>query len=310
MLKFVAISLAFASSALAAPTPEECEASLRAALCVTSATKVDIAFAWQKVSCETDSDRYLPAAMELYREIPAPIQPLYCSLKRIFLSDSFSSVAFASVTMKEGQINGAFVGIRKASFAEPLTASSLLSWKEQLNFGGSKEYLSRDPRLVELRYGFQLENPRMDALLYVLLHELGHVVDFRNSLTRAGGRWFNLSWATEKMPLPQAYFEGQEKICYYYCKETFPSAAAAGIYASLKRSAFITTYSGLSVREDFAEFWAWYLLREYKGADYRIFLPGEGEIEMNSVFTQNPKVRAKMELMREIFRSPETKLAF
>jgi hypothetical protein len=289
---------------------EPCEAQLKAALCVTSAPKHEIAYAWDKVACAPDSDRYLPAALELYRELPAPMRPLYCSLKRIFLSDALESVAFATVTMKAGEINGAYIAIRRASFSESLTASGLLTWKEQLNFGGSKTYLAHDPGLVELSYGFHLDNPRMDALLYVTLHELGHVVDFQNKLSEPGGRWFSSSWATAQMPLPEAHFDGQEKICYYRCQKTIVPADAPALYASLKESAFITTYSGLSPREDFAEFWAWYLLREYKSADYRIRIPGQGEIEMNSVFTENPRVKQKMDLIREILSSPETKIGF
>jgi hypothetical protein len=287
-----------------------CEAELKAALCVTSAPKAEIAYAWEKVSCQPDSERFLPAALELYREIPAPVRPLYCSLKRIFLSDALESVAFATVTMKDGVINGAYVAIRKESFSEALTASELLTWKERLTFGGSKTYLADSPDLVRLSYGFRLENPRMDALLYVILHELGHVVDFRHKISEPGGRWHSLSWASSLMPLPEAHFLGQENICYYRCQKIIPATDAFALYASLKRSAFITSYSGLSPREDFAEFWAWYLLREYKSADYRIQIPGHGELDMNSVFTQNARVRAKMEFMREILQSPEITLNY
>lgn len=306
LFAFLALGLPVQASAI----PADCEARLKAALCVTSAPKHEIAYAWEKVSCAPDSGRYLPAALELYREIPAPIQPLYCSLKRIFLSDALESVAFATVTMKAGEINGAYIAIRQASFSESLTASELLTWKEQLNFGGSKSYLANDPDLVKLQYGFRLENPRMDALLYVILHELGHVVDFRNQLSEPGGRWFASSWANAQTPLPEAHFAGQENICYYRCKQTIAPAAAPALYASLKESAFITTYSGSSPREDFAEFWAWYLLREYKNADYRIQIPGQGEIDMNSVFAENAKVKRKMDLIRDIFQSPGTKIGF
>lgn len=300
----------FAQISAAGTVPAICEQNLKAALCATKAPKHEIAYAWNKVACDPESERYLPAALELYREIPAPMQPLYCSLKRIFLSDTLESVAFATVTLEKGEINGAYIAIRKASFSDSLTASQLLTWKERLNFGGSKSYLADDPELVRLQYDFRLENPRMDALLYVILHELGHVVDFRNKLSEPGGRWFSASWAAGPAPLPEARFNGQESICYYRCKETIARENTFALYSALRDSAFITTYSGLSPREDFAEFWAWYLLREYKSADYRIEIPGHGQLEMNSIFTENALVKRKMDLIREIFHSADTKIGF
>lgn len=299
----------FAAISPARPSQErgQCEARLREALCVTTGNSRLLTHYWQSAQCELDSDRYLPTAMEIYDEMPARLRPLYCSLERIFLSDDIRSVAFASAIRQGDEVVGALIGARKSSFDSGLKASDMITWKEQITFGGSKDFLSRDPKLVQLHYDIRLDHMKSDGLFYAVMHELGHVVDFQNNVNR---RWEPLSWVSASGAKKSAEFLHQPGVCFYECGSPLSPEKAFSMYDSMRESAFITLYSGVSSMEDFAEYWVWSILLEQKEVSYRIEVPGHPTIDMNPIFTENAKVRAKMDFVRELWGDPETKIGF
>lgn len=291
---------------LVADERAECEAHLRQALCVNNETMETLISKWNRVPCDPDSAAYLPVAMEIYDEMPARTRPLYCSLEKMFLSDNLWSIAFASAIKKGDRMVGALVGARKSSFTGEVKASALLTWKEQMIYGGSKDFLHNDPASVQLRYEMKLDFMKSDGLFYAMMHEMGHLVDFQNDANR---KWQPLSWADFSSPRRDSRFEGQHKICYYNCDSHFDLSEAYPMYLSMRESAFITGYAGVNAYEDFAEFWTWKILREFKQPDYRIEVPGQPVIDMNPVF-DNPKVRSKMDFIRALWDSPDTKIGF
>lgn len=283
-----------------------CEAHLRQALCVNNETLESLARNWNKVPCDANSADYLPVAMEIYDEMPALTRPLFCSLEKLFLSDNLWSIAFASAIRKGDRMIGALVGARKSTFTGDVKASALLTWKEQLIYGGSEEFLHNDPASVQLNYGMRLEHMKSDGLFYAMMHEMGHLVDFQNN---ANKEWEPLSWVTFSAARRDSEYKGQRKVCYYQCGARMDLAEAYPLYLSMRESAFITAYSGVNAYEDFAEFWTWNILRQFKQSDYRIEVPGQPVIDMNPVF-ENPKVQRKMQLIREVWDSPDTKIGF
>jgi hypothetical protein len=284
----------------------QCEAHLREALCVNNETMETLASKWSKVPCDADSADYLPVAMEIYDEMPARIRPLFCSLEKLFLSDNLWSIAFASAIKKGDKMIGALVGARKSTFTGDVKASALLTWKEQMIYGGSKDFLHNDPNSVQLSYGMKLDAMKSDGLFYAMMHEMGHLVDFQNN---ANKKWEPISWTTFSAARRDSEYKGQRKVCYYNCGTRLDLSEAYPMYLSMRESAFITAYSGVNAYEDFAEFWTWNILREFKQSDYRIELPGQPVIDMNPVF-ENPKVQKKMKFIREVWDSPDTKIGF
>ncbi|RYZ71714.1 MAG: hypothetical protein EOP05_11750, partial [Proteobacteria bacterium] len=115
-----------------------CEASLRKAVCETTSGTGPISRNPESVSCAADSDKYLPTLMEIYDETPEKMRLSLCTLEKVFISDNIPSTAFASaLTNNFGQIIGGFVGFKKGSFVQQPSSHDLVSWKEQLAFGGS-----------------------------------------------------------------------------------------------------------------------------------------------------------------------------
>ncbi len=304
---------------------ELCERALRASVCETTYSAQEIAQGWSSVPCSSASASYVPALMAFYDEMPARLRPSLCTLERIFISDGITSTAFASPIMKsldEAPV-GAYIGARKSTFLNQPTVSALVTWKEQLPFGGSAEFLANDPSLVQINYGLNTGLPA-DGLYYVLIHEIGHLLDFANfvSATSCGpnrsgsncvpnpGTFASLSWETSSKPLAHAKHLRQGEFCYYNCAGLILSPSEGfTIYSSLMTSAFITPYSGMNSREDFADFFAFNLLWRQRGLNYRIEFPGQGSLDMNRVFEQNPLVRAKLDYVERLWMSPNFKIS-
>ncbi len=288
-----------------------CELSLRQALCETTSATSQITRNPLSVKCSADSDKYLPALMEIYDETPEKMRLSLCTIEKVFISDNITSTAFASsITNPFGQIVGALVGFKKQSFVQQPSSHDLVSWKEQLAYGGSTEFLANDPKLVQIDYDLKLTTLKKDGLFYVLMHELGHLIDFNNQVNSrfSPTAWSKLSWRTSDRALETAGFKHQDEFCFYECDRYLAASQAQEIYASLQESAFITTYAGMSNYEDFAEFWVWHLILGTKSPQFTITIPGVATLDMMPVFTQNAKIKAKLDFVESLWVSPTLKI--
>lgn len=290
--------------------PIACQDQLKRAVCETFASTFEITHSYASVQCSPDSAKYVPFLMQIFDEMPEKMRISLCSLDRVFVSDNITSVAFASsVTNELGQVTGGYIGMRKGTFVSQPSASQILSWKEQLAYGGSKTFLANDSALVQLHYGFKMSTLKADGIFYVLMHEMGHLIDFNNHINSASGfatAWTKLSWQNDSLPLADSTFYRRDDICFYECrKPPLDPSEASKIYSSMKESAFITSYSSQNSWEDFAENWAWRILENEKSPDYQIEIPGSGIIDMNDVFRTNAKVQAKMRFIDQLWNDPK-----
>ena len=87
----------------------QCEQLLRSAICVAESSQNDIEdFGWDKIKCDALPIAVLNQLMSYYDEMPTPLRPTFCTLKKIFVSDGINSVEFTdSITdSKGGPITG------------------------------------------------------------------------------------------------------------------------------------------------------------------------------------------------------------
>ena len=302
-----------------------CEMALQKAVCETTLSADELHVHWSNASCAADSAKYVPAIMAFYDEMPERLRPSLCSINKIFISEGITSTAFASPILNdpEGAPIGAYIGARKSTFLQQPTARALVTWKEQLPFGGSQTFLANDPKLLQINYGIKTQLSA-DGLFYVLIHEMGHLIDFNNHAVQTNcarndrfpgcrpvaGTFSALSWSSYDFPLRNASYLKQDQFCYYNCSGgTISSDDAFDIYSSMVRSAFITPYSGVNMGEDFAEFFVWNLLSRYKGVDYRVQFPGHGEIDMNQGLVNSPLIHEKLEFMDRLWNTPGLKIS-
>ena len=297
-------------------TRAQCEANIQKAVCSTTARADEISAQWDQLTCAADSKTFVVDVMALYDEMPERMRPSLCTLEKIFISDGILSTAFASpIENSAGKIIGGYIGIRKSTFLNQPDSLTLMSWKEQLPFGGSTQFLQVNPNLVHLNYGVKLDHLSHDGLFYVISHELGHLIDFDNGINsnyRGGtpaASWQSLSWHSVRSPIAASMYKDQQNFCYYDCDSYLQPSTALSIYQSLAQSAFITTYSGTNSLEDFAEYWAWYQLLNFKFANFVIDIPGEGQVDMTAAAKSNPNIMRKLNFVGQIWNNSSLKIA-
>ena len=203
-----------------------------------------------------------------------------------------------------------------------LTTHDLVTWKEQGGvFGAGLGYLKGNPAYPQISYNLKMTYiPQDDGFFYVLIHELGHVIDFYNHISDNGGTWMALSWQAQDPnainpdmgnPLVTGAFWQQTNLCW---EGACPSPGAVSLkdaakfYQSLRASAFPTAYAGFSRLEDFAENWAWYVMRKFKSPNYQVSIPGEGNLDLNGMFVTSPMLARKQAYIDHLWTDPSLRL--
>lgn len=190
------------------------------------------------------------------------------------------------------------------------TASEWLTEKERSVFD------TKDPAL-----SVSIEAGKRDALVFVLLHEATHIVDFCLELTpaiRSGEqKEANLSptpftqgiWSDRLTPAPPFRDPLRQRIRFYTGGAPIAMDQAEAVYESLRRTPFVSLYGGSNWHDDLAEYVAVYHWTTVLKQPYRIVLSKGG----NPVFSYEPMksvlVRSRIGLMQPFYEkaSPDRK---
>lgn len=245
--------------------------------------------------CQTGSDIYAEPIAKIYDLLPEKVQNAFCSLDVIYIENSLESLAYAGT--RRGATpdkESGFMGIRRILVEQAYDATSVLGWKEQKSFG------IQAPPFVHMPQGPRVEIAlpgSLTALQYVIVHELGHILDFSNKandfmcpagetcnlntydpkefakLIPTGTSWSTLSWKNPLVPKDEYHFPLWDKLCFYGCSDTLTVNDMEEFYRDLDKTNFVTTYSAVSPYEDFAESFAFYILTLQGPWSYRIQTP-------------------------------------
>lgn len=173
----------------------------------------------------------------------------------------------------DGSAAGGFIVLDEGALER--TANDWASWKEGSAFRSS----------TEQSLYVRIENPenetRVNAIRYILLHELGHVMDAVLGVTQIDGGntqnirgrgFYSLSWAypppSQQLLLPgdtlrsryDDKWEDRETLAFYTFENSKHTLSdAASIYAWLRQTNFPTLYAATSSADDFAESFANYV---------------------------------------------------
>lgn len=245
--------------------------------------------------CQTDSETMAPALQNIYDILPAKLQQTFCSMTVIFIENQTDVLGYAGVMAwdPQSQAQGSFMGIRRSLLEKSYDATSVLGWKEQKVFGLTA------PAFVHLpegpRTSIILPNS-LSALHYVIVHELGHILDFTNksnsfvcpkgkscqtnasqtdfeALEPAPNSWSALSWQSPSKPKDSQLFPLWSKLCFYDCKEHLGIADMEDFYHQLLPTDFVTTYAAVSPWEDFAESLTFYVMSQHPDFEYEVQTP-------------------------------------
>ena len=299
-LKLVISFICLFSSSVKASTVsidlQKCRDNISNVVClVEESDSVEVA------SCLDEGDKYVSLFEELFDAYPAYLQRVFCSLKTINIERKSFGSAYASVVEDEnGNINGAIMGIKESLLNNSDIDFDLWSsWKEQLSFGGYKEYkLKKD-----LPTFSSTKSLKVNSFLYfVIAHEFGHIIDFSNDLNNfichppiknlkncppAPFSWGEISWekelhyipddinefgTIEGVPLKENRFLDWKKLCFYTCNkgDYIIESNINKLYQEMFSGSFISTYSSTNPHEDFAESLAYYTIFEH--SDFEVVL--------------------------------------
>lgn len=228
-----------------------------------------------------------------WQDTRAAIQGLPESVKRIAsqklagiaLIEELGGSAYAdAIRDAQGRADSGFILLDVKAIDKK--ANDWASWKENTPFeskpGYSLEVLIENPS----------ENTRVQAIQYILLHELGHVVAIG---TNFHPPWFDpslgeksvgsypftdLSWTRDdKSGRHEHSDKGFLPYCFpirYYAKSSFPLDKAKECYQGLANSRFVTFYAGTNPFDDFAETFAFYVHHVMMGRPWKIRVLGPG----------------------------------
>ncbi len=322
----------------------DCREQIRNAVCVSDSE--DPGFDANCSKTEVP-ESIIDILAELSEELPAFHKKVYCHVDRIQIHNKIFSMAYAGMIYGGGTVTGTIIGIKKELLNRKFEGDPF-SWKEQLNFG-----LTRldDPARIPTEHG-PFEKIRLNSeaptLLYVLVHEINHLIDFLNNANSVDlnncvnidGSDFkfdcvvpktsfsSLSWGDRELvyfgqppadyvyvaPKPTGFekFPLLSKLCFYYCNDSFISVQDIdATYAELGQSSFLTTYSVMSSREDFAEaatIWAFKNSESQVGLQY---LNREGKVLFDtSLQLELPLIKAKMDWLDQFFANPDLAYRF
>jgi hypothetical protein len=156
--------------------------------------------------------------------------------------------------------------------------SEWLTWKEQTCFEDTDSPLS-----------VAVEAGKLDAILYVLLHEATHVVDACLRITPAtkigdepaddapASAFTEGVWSGRLTPSPRYRDPLLERVIFRTLGHAIAIGQAEAVYTSLRRTPFVSLYGSSNWYDDLAEYVALYHLTEVLKQPYRIVIRKGGK---------------------------------
>jgi hypothetical protein len=180
--------------------------------------------------------------------------------------------------------------------------SEWLTWKERTCYEAAGSPLS-----------VSVEAGKLDAILYVLLHEATHVLDSCLRITpalRSGGQpareasaggFIEGVWSEPTIPSPRYRDPLLERVRFRAGGQTLAIDQAESVYTALRRTPFASLYGSSNWYDDLAEYVALYHWTEVLKQPYRIVIRREGE----EVFIYEPMksdlVRGRVGQMKRFY---------
>jgi len=167
-------------------------------------------------------------------------------------------------------------------------ANAWATWKENTPFEPQSGY--RLTALIETKE----QDSRKNAIRYILLHELGHVVSINERIhpswnvepkdvaSPADYPYLGLSWTISKTD--NRYLTKfdekftQRKDVVYYLKPKLPAGEMVSVYENLERTNFPTLYAVTNPSDDFAEAFASYVHTVLMKKPFEIRIYRDGKI--------------------------------
>ena len=224
----------------------------------------------------------------------------------VFLVRQLGGTAYGEVLREYEDIRKGFIVLD----VEPLkrAANEWATWKESSAFSGNISY--RLEAVIEEKES----DDRIQAIQYILLHEIGHMVGFAEEahpkLFEGGDpeNWpfSKHSWRSSNGDYESLFdddFEQRKNVRYYKFDDAeLRSQDMLDIYQSLVRTNFVSLYAATSMYDDFAETYAMYVhvVIQKRPWTLRIMRDNETVEEIDRPILES-RCGAKKEFLDELF---------
>lgn len=191
------------------------------------------------------------------------------------------------------------------------SANAWATWKENTPFKGSADYR------LDARIEADGNDNRRNAIQYILLHELGHVLSIGGGIHppwNIGAKdvdstvkypYFDLSWSIDRQADKySSHFDAnfpQRAGTVYYFGAKLSAADILPTYAGLRNTNFPSLYAATSPGDDFAESFASYVHVVLMGRPWQITISREGKLaEVFRACWGEPRCAAKRQLLERL----------
>jgi hypothetical protein len=218
-------------------------------------------------------------------EIPPRVLKLVDKkLVGIYFVNDLGGTGYTDVVQGETRANDAAFVVLDLQVLAQQTANTWATWKENTPFKPDARHR------LEARIEADAHNNRKNAIQYILLHELAHVLSvgekFHPPWTEepakiVGYPFAQLSWQFDTVGKSyRSVFEARfthRKDIVYYLGAKLPAASMASVYAQWHQTNFPTLYAATVPGDDFAESFVSYVHTVIQKRPWQITLHSEGQ---------------------------------
>ena len=244
-------------------------------------------------------------------ELPPPVWRLFGQrLIGVYFIEDLGGTGFTDVvTDKAGNRVAGYI-VLDAAVLRPLAANAWATWKEGTPFKPQAGHA------LAARIEDAAGDNRKNAIQYILLHELGHVLSIGNRIhpswdveprdvpASAVYPYFGLSWAIKRRgnryaSLFDAHFPQRRNVAYYFGAK-LDAADMVATYDSLERTNFSSLYAATQPGDDFAEAFASYVHVVLQRRPWQILIYKDGKLQKEfGACWEEPRCAAKRALLEE-----------
>lgn len=218
------------------------------------------------------------------------------------------------VTDRDGRAVAGYIVLDAGVLAQQ-TANGWASWKERTPFRWAAGYR------LDARIEADGDDNRRNAIQYILLHELGHVLSIGSDIhppwtlapqdipATARYPYFDLSWTLARQENRyQSRFEAafvQRRDVNYYFGARLDAAAMVPTYENLRQTNFPSLYAATQPGDDFAEAFASYVHVVLMQRPWQITVSHEGQVRMTfEACWAEPRCAGKRAMLERILGRP------
>jgi hypothetical protein len=245
-------------------------------------------------------------------DLPAEIRKLFGErLVGVYFVEGLGGTGYTDYVFDEqGRALKGFIVLDAAVLA-PQRANAWATWKENTPFTADAGYR------LEARIEADGNDNRRNAIQYILLHELGHVLSIGSDIhppwnlrpkgvgSEAKYPFFDLSWSVDRAADKyRSRFDAnfpQRMGTVYYFGAKLAAADMAATYASLELTNFPSLYAATAPGEDFAESFASYVHVVLMGRPWQITILRDGKpVKIFRACWGEPRCAKKQKLLEQL----------